>query len=189
MNTILEQSNQLGESVRTICSSVNIRKISAFLADEMIQIDIENFDATALGIESKSGLYYFHANFENSEYVSFESFGCSWGKSRGAHKGPKDCPRFYSARAKKHPEITDKKDIPFYLGKSEDLNVRLDLHVNDIITSTTYGLKLKARSELLKSVTLTLGVVYLDLAKDSLFMLEKFESLIRSNINPIIGKQ
>jgi len=157
--------------------------------DKMIQIDIENFDATALGIESKPGLYYFHANFEESNYTSFESFGCVWGKPQGVHKGPKDCPRFYSTRAKKHPEITDRANIPFYLGKGENLNKRVDGHVNDIISSTTYGLKLKARSELLKSVTLKLGVVYLNLEKDSLFMLEKFESLIRKNINPIIGKQ
>jgi hypothetical protein len=51
MENIVEQSNELGESIRAICSSVNIGKISSFLIDKTVQIDIENFNAAASGFQ------------------------------------------------------------------------------------------------------------------------------------------
>lgn len=140
-------------------------------------------------IPTGKGLYLFETKFPFSTMAELNAFGEAWGVAKGA-KIVNNCPRFYSRRAWNNlGKITVGEFLPLYLGKQEDINARVNLHLTDVLTSTTYGLKLKARASLFDGCKFRVGGVILDIPSNGYFCVELIEAAVREKLHPLLGKQ
>ena len=135
-----------------------------------------------------SGIYFFEIqnNGSYSDYGKWiKQFLKSW--NNGKYKGKK-IPLLYSGRCEKH-NGTLKPDewIPLYIGKSQKVTHRINQHLFLDIKSGTYAMKLKAHTELAQETfrvsTLEVNVTNYDT------IVPVVESVLRDQLNPIVGKQ
>lgn len=150
-----------------------------------------NFDSENLfsSVCKQAGIYFIEAKFPFSTERDLIDFGKIWGMAKGKEV-VSDCPRFYKGRVKPNlPLLKNSEYVPFYLGKQQDVQERLSLHLSDAIDSTTYGLKLKARREILKNIAFRFSWVTFNTTVSNYFCVELIEAAVREKLNPIIGKQ
>ena len=140
-------------------------------------------------LPQKPGIYYFEAKFKFYTAAELGEFGERWGKIRAkAHDGT--IPRYYPSRVKHHlAALAAGKPIPFYLGKRESIADRIKNHVESLLDSETYALKLRARPHLIRDVEITYSYQSFEAPPTSYFGVGLIESELRKILNPILGKQ
>jgi hypothetical protein len=140
-------------------------------------------------LSTKSGLYLFEIKFPFKTELEFSEFLMRWG-SKGDKGLQKATSRAHPSRAAKHIEkVKGGEFIPLYLGKNQNVQTRVQQHLDGKAESGTYGLKLLTRSELLAGCELQVSYVTFDIGSDAYFCVEFLESAVRKAIHPIIGKQ
>ena len=82
----------------------------------------------------------------------------------------------------------------FYLGKGENIRNRVNEHITHGATHATYGLKLKERKIFLDTNEIEVGYWHLPEMPDvpreiKQFIITNFESRLRDELKPWIGKQ
>ncbi|WP_158703140.1 hypothetical protein [Pseudomonas chlororaphis] len=135
------------------------------------------------------GVYYFEARFKFSTVTDLHEFGDRWGRIRAkTHDGT--TPRYYPSRANHHLKaLAAGEPIPLYLGKRESIADRITNHVESLLNSKTYALKLRARRQILNNVEVTYSYQIFDIPQMSYFGIGLIESELRKILNPILGKQ
>ena len=169
-------------NMKKVCSPVCISNIASELLDRTHIINLNN-NMPKFSITENCGLYYFEANFQNSIYGTLEEFGNAW---KGINT---KSPSFYVKQSKLHSNLFKTTNfIPFYIGKSENINTRINEHIF-LEGSDTYALRLMERLNILGGIDFKYSYLELKLDPKLYFLLAEFESLIRADIIPIIGKQ
>jgi hypothetical protein len=166
----------------------NIDEVLRKLRETKIDFCLEDGNPFATVCE-KPGIYFIEARFQFTTEEELKRFGEAWGYAKGISP-VSNCPRFYKGRVKPNlSALRNSEYVPFYLGKQQNVKARLNLHLNDSLESTTYGLKLRARREILKKCNLRASWVTFNSTASNYFCVELIESALREKLNPIIGKQ
>jgi hypothetical protein len=139
------------------------------------------------------GIYLFWADLLSSGYGSKGSreknlfdFLTRWDRPAASVQY---FPKANRSRAKRALQMYDSEEmIPFYLGKSERVAHRVRQHIEIDGSKSTYALKLRARSDLLRAVTMRVNCLPLPITKDSYYLMARVETLLREEFMPIIGK-
>jgi len=163
-----------------------------FNEDESLEVVGKKQSANAHGI------YMFWADFSSlkkdsakSSHDLFNEFSVDWDDWEQSKKYDK-FPKANKTRRGKlltNNAQVDITAIPFYLGRSEKLKERIEEHYNFSGSESTYALKLNHRYKLLKGIKFKVAWLPLNVDKDTYFIVDKIESLLRDKLNPIIGKQ
>lgn len=172
LNTSLEWENlDIEEILIVILDSINLSR-----SDLSNEIEINN----------KFGIYAFFIR-PNEVYKNCESVNKVWNI-----KPFKNFPKLI----KKRFEQCEAENgwFPFYIGKSEKLGSRIKEHLNHPSQHTTYGLKLKERTEFLKNNQIEVGYWTLPEMEGvpreiRQFIITNLESRLREKMKPWIGKQ
>lgn len=165
-----------------------ITALAQYLRETQKALDL-GADDELPALPQKPGIYYFEAKFKFSTAAELDEFGERWGKIRAeAHDG--NIPRYYPSRAEHHlAALAAGKPIPFYLGKRESIADRIKNHVESLLNSKTYALKLRARPDLIRDVKITYSYQSFEAPSTSYFGVGLIESELRKALNPILGKQ
>lgn len=148
------------------------------------KFELEKYHISLLKVPKKvKGVYFLEILNENrsldfKEWM--EDFRKKWDNA-----SIKNRPALVDKRIEKHSGIKDW--IPFYMGKAENIQFRVDQHITLRAESSTYALKLGAM-ENLKKETFRLSYVAIDTKHYDVIM-HKIEQLLRDKYHPIIGKQ
>jgi hypothetical protein len=165
-----------------------ITALSQYLRETQKTLDLGANDELPV-LPQKPGIYYFEAKFKFSTAAELGEFGERWGKIRAKVQDGK-IPRYYPSRVKHHlAALAAGKPIPFYLGKRESIADRIKNHVESLLDSGTYALKLRARPDLIRDVEITYSYQSFEASKTSYFGVGLIESELRKILNPILGKQ
>ncbi|WP_439821221.1 hypothetical protein ACSPX5_06545 [Pseudomonas sp. HLG18] len=165
-----------------------ITALAQHLRDTQKTLDLGEDDELPV-LPEKPGIYYFEAKFKFFTGAELGEFGERWGKIRAkAHDGK--IPRYYPSRMKHHlAALAAGQPIPFYLGKRESIADRIKNHVESLLESETYALKLRARPHLIRDVEITYSYQSFEAPLTSYFGVGLIESELRKILNPILGKQ
>lgn len=198
MRTHFEFNNLIKKIEEIINNAVDFRNklISPENIDSIIQQMKKSTQLFSLSdvypftvVDSKPGIYFFEVKFPFTDENELEKFGISWGLAK-AKDAPPDCPRYYKRRVQPNLDALGNGDfVSFYLGKRINIQERLNIHLNDTLLSKTYGLKLKARSNLLNGCEFRVSWVKFDINLDAYFCIELLETEIRAKVNPLLGRQ
>jgi len=140
-------------------------------------------------ISSGPGIYYIEAQFPFKTEAELEMFGKSWGMVR-AKDLAKSVPRYHPNRAKHHvASVAAGSFIPLYLGKEWNIQSRLRGHLDGQKESSTYSMKLRDRSYLLRDVNLRVGTFPMPATKEAYFCVALVEAALRKRLHPILGRQ
>jgi hypothetical protein len=171
------------------CLTKSWKKISSDLVTEAIEsfenkIPILDFNNTKIdGIPANYGVYCFYINSQKKN-IPTKNFIDFWDNIK------------YSPNLNKTRfSLAEELDFqPIYIGKSENLKSRIHEHCFQIITSSTYGMKLSHRKNILTNYDIYVG--YFDIKKEEnfskaamQFIITNLESELRKTLNPWIGKQ
>lgn len=184
------------EEIINKAAELRSKLIAANIIDIIFQKMVESRHIFSLmdespfeGVDSKPGIYFFEVKFPFIEKEKLGEFGTSWGlaKAKGLIH---DCPRYYKGRVKPNLDALRRGDfVSLYIGKQENIQKRLNSHLNDELSSTTYGLKLKARWKILQGCEFRASWVAFDIPPEAYFCIELLENAIRAKVNPLLGKQ
>lgn len=158
------------------------------LLDSSIEVNF-NKEKIELNTNSKSiGLYLIQIKPIDNEY--FKNFKTNWLNE----KKSKFSPNLIQSRFENDKPITLNNLYPFYLGKAENIQKRINEHFFHNIDNPTYSLKLKHKTDLLKSALFYYSYFEINMTdvqiKPSIqFIITNLESELRKEINPWIGKQ
>lgn len=140
-------------------------------------------------IPAGNGLYLFEVKFPFSTMAELEAFGQAWGAARGI-KTVENAPLSYVKRIRNNrTRILAGEFLPLYLGKQENINARAYLHLDDALSSSTYGLKLRARANHFDGCRLRASGVTFEIPPSGYFCVELIEAAVRERLHPILGKQ
>jgi len=183
-----EALKQLVSAHSKLTEHAPIAALAQRLRETQIALDLGEDDELP-ALPQKPGIYYFEAKFKFFTAAELGEFGERWGKIRAeAHDG--NIPRYYPSRMKHHlAALAAGKPIPFYLGKRESIADRIKNHVESLLGSGTYALKLRARPDLIRNVEITYSYQSFDAPPTSYFGVGLIESELRKVLNPILGKQ
>jgi hypothetical protein len=131
----------------------------------------------------RPGIYLIEIHF-SSGVKAADSFAEQWNANQ-----PKCNSRAYIKRALRHFPESSCGYLPLYLGKAMNVPKRLTEHLKGKADSSTYGLKLLARADVLKGCTLKANWVNFGIGKEGYFCIELLEAKIRGELHPIVGKQ
>lgn len=188
MQDIEKIFEEAGELRARLIETKNIDNILKKLLESRTELKFDS-ETPFSSVCKQAGIYFIEAKFPFSTERELTEFGEAWGMAKGK-KVVSECPRFYKGRVKPHLPLLNKSEyVPFYLGKQQDVQMRLSLHLNDAINSTTYGLKLKARHEILKNIAFRFSWITFNTTTSNYFCVELIEAAIREKLSPIIGKQ
>lgn len=187
--TSLEALLNEGENfVRRLTAKDQLDAIEEQLRASMVPIDITDPKAFAKACTGP-GIYYIDAKFPFYNFARLEEFGDRWGRPRQANV-PANTSRYYTARAKKHQlKIANGDFIPFYLGKEQNVQKRLNCHTNGLADSTTFSLKLNTRPEVVRGIEFRFGCAAIPVSDDAYFCVALLEKALRERMHPIVGRQ
>lgn len=188
MHDIEKLIKEAGDIRFRLTQDTNIEKILNKLNESRINFSLDDEDPFSR-VNDGSGVYFIEAKFKFNTKERLEKFGALWGLAKGKDL-ISNCPRFYKGRMRPNMhKLKTCEFVPFYLGKQQNVRQRLDLHLNDSIESTTYGLKLKARREILDACDFRVSWVTFSSTSNDYFCIELIEEALREVLNPLIGKQ
>lgn len=179
---------KLADAHSTLTEPAEITELARYLREGQKTLNLdENCELPVL--PKMPGIYYFEARFKFGTATELDEFGDRWGRIRAEiHDG--SIPRYYPKRAKHHLKaLAAGEPIPLYLGKRESIADRITNHVESLLDSGTYALKLRARPQLLIDVEVTYSYQTFDVPRTSYFGVGLIESELRKILNPILGKQ
>lgn len=141
--------------------------------------------------KKKRGIYFFEIKFNSIDTnISKEEMALylknEWNLSERGSK-----PSIIKGKVEKY-NIKNGDWIPFYIGKSRDLNDRVGQHIKFVReTKKTYALRLnELTSGIFKDADYRVRIIELDeYSGDKYWIVEIIESIIRNQINPICGRQ
>ncbi|MCR5886108.1 hypothetical protein LRS03_25945 [Rhizobacter sp. J219] len=172
----------------TLSTPESIRLVCQALRDSLTPFEVAK-EAAFEHIKNGPGLYYIEVKFPFRTEVELTKFIQQWGAVR-APNNPGATARAYPSRAKKHLiKVKNGEFVPFYLGKHMQVRGRVGQHLSGLATSTTYGLKLLARSHLLDGCSFQVGAATFEIPRQAYFCVAFLEEGARKNLQPIIGKQ
>ena len=180
--------HRLADAHSALTAHDEITELARYLREGQKTLNLdENYERPVL--PKMPGIYYFEAKFKFSTAMELEEFGDRWGRIRAeTHDG--SIPRYYPNRAVHHLKaLAAGEPIPLYLGKRESIADRITNHVESLLDSRTYALKLRARPQLLSDVEVTYSYQAFDVPLTSYFGVGLIESELRKMLNPILGKQ
>lgn len=179
---------EAGDLKSRLVEQENIDAVLSKLKESRIELCLNDNDPLSTVCE-KAGIYFIEAKFPFTTEEELNKFGEAWGNAKGKEV-VSNCPRFYKGRVKQNLNaLRSSEYVPFYLGKQQNVKARLNLHFNGTIESTTYGLKLKARREIIEKCTFSVSWVTFNSNTSNYFCVDLIESALRGKLNPIIGKQ
>jgi hypothetical protein len=187
MNKLVTKIINIQEDLNSICNEY-IKPVKKHLLESSIEVNI-NEEKIEINTNSKSiGLYLIQIKPIDNEY--FKHFETNWLNE----KKSKFSPNLIQSRFENNKPITLNNLYPFYLGKAEDIQKRINEHFFHNIENPTYSLKLKHKTDLIKSALFYYSFFEINMTvgqnKPSIqFILTNLESELRKEINPWIGKQ
>lgn len=145
-------------------------------------------------IPKEHGLYFIDVRFPFEDEECLEDFGTQWGLAKSKNEDFPDSPRFYKGKVKSNlSNLNSREFVPFYLGKSKNVQKRLTEHLNDEAKTGTYSLKLKDRNTktptFFNDFQFRASWMTFNIDDAAYFCIELLESAIRKKLNPLIGKQ
>jgi len=143
---------------------------------------------------NKSSVYMFWADLSSFKENNTESIKVLCSQFLDSWDEPTEnisyFPKSNQERTEKTLTNIEEGDMfPFYLGKSQNIEKRVNQHLYLKAESSTYALKLKSRPELLKNIVFEITWLPLETTSETYFLVSRVESLLRDLINPIVGKQ
>jgi len=143
---------------------------------------------------NSSGIYMFWADLSSFKENNTESLNALCSQFLDNWDKPTEnisyFPKSNQGRTEKTLINIEKGDMfPFYLGKSQNIEKRVDQHLYLKAESSTYALKLSNRPKLLKNIVFEITWLPLETTSETYFLVSRVESLLRDLINPIVGKQ
>jgi len=145
----------------------------------------EDFDLDL--VPRNPGIYYFEANFRPFNYGDnfYDAFSLLWDEtSVGINVSAinKKRVRDYICR------IESDEWIPLYLGKRQDLRLRLEQHIFSPTNNSTYALRLVNR-KLIDHIDFRVNFIPINLPDKHYFCMDRIETKLRKSMLPIVGKQ
>jgi hypothetical protein len=135
--------------------------------------------------DDRPGIYLIEIKLASNTELALGAFVDNWNLDQ-----PKCNSLAYRKRAQKHlPEKGPCDFLPLYLGKGMNVRKRLTEHLTGKADSSTYGLKLLARADVLNGCTLKANWVTFEVDKKGYFCIELLEAALRRKLHPIVGKQ
>lgn len=138
-------------------------------------------------IENTYGLYLF--TIDTSLFSNLNELEELW---LGGENPPLYTPKVIKKNFNKCNALQPSQ-LPLYLGKTEKLQTRLDIHINGKRDSKTYSLKLKQRINIdLKHIQLAYYEVGFDneiCPEIKQLYLTTLEQKLREQLNPLVGKK
>jgi hypothetical protein len=177
LEVVLEKLNTKIEKYAKAIDFEKYKEIVNFKLSELNDDIIANLDC------NEKGIYFFEIKKSDSIKTIEEwkkNFAEKW-EEESTCKSPK----IISKRVRKIKELEEW--IPFYLGKSENIQKRIKEHLSLRADSTTYALKLSSRNNL-SNETFRIKIFKIDTKYYDLVM-GKIEYILREKLNPIVGKQ
>jgi hypothetical protein len=188
MHTIEEIISAIAIQADMLTEVQILQQIEDRLRLSLVPFSLSN-DCSFAHVSNNPGLYLIDIKFPFSDNEKLEAFITGWGKAKGKVNPPFTA-RASTSNAQSHAtRVSEGEFVPFYLGKSLKVRDRLHQHVLDDATSTTFGLKLMSRPQLLEGCTLRASVVTFNIAPDAYFCVGLLEAALRKKIQPIVGKQ
>ncbi|MGL5715671.1 MAG: hypothetical protein ACRCX2_21800 [Paraclostridium sp.] len=191
-----ELIDQLGKVNKMI--EEQVKRCKTFLEDKStnwIEFKIDDIDIDKFtDYKNKGGIYYlqirFNNNFETinkkSEIFKFLAYEWKWDDREYT-------PNIIQRRQEKYKieQLKSNDWIPFYIGKSEKFENRMEEHFNKESKCKTYGLKLNCvENNFFKGCSYR--IKFMDLPhltnKQYYWIVENIESKLRQEIHPICGK-
>lgn len=145
----------------------------------------------ALSFHSNNGIYVFWANFKDSDIEwsrALEVFSEIWNEQR-KQNGITHYPKVIKNRAIHSFQKNKNNWIPIYLGKAKKVKTRVIEHIKNGAESTTFALKLEESKDLFSTIKFSVSTLDFGLLDDSYYLCEIVESVLRNELNPIIGRQ
>ncbi|MGL5717707.1 MAG: hypothetical protein ACRCX2_32145 [Paraclostridium sp.] len=189
-NKMLEILDGLGPILKTVAikyaGEIIKSEIKAqFKAGEDIDMEWCN------NYKKNAGIYLFEIKFNTIDLnVSKEEMNVylkqQWNLSKRG-----STPNIIEGKVKHH-NIKNDTWIPFYIGKSKDINDRVVQHIRfSRKTKDTYALRLNELVEgIFKEADYRVRIADLNsYSGDRYWIVERIESIMRNEINPICGKQ
>lgn len=165
--------------------------------NDWIEFSIADIKSINLNKYNKiSGIYYFQVKFEddfekyNNKKSLIDKVATEWeyGNSGNYPKINKERMSTRDINSYKN-----RKWIPFYLGKSKELDKRLEEHLTGAEKGeSTYKLNLQNNTnELFKNAKYRVKIIEIEELKEDKYywVLTRIESELREKLNPICGKQ
>ncbi len=175
---INKKLEELNHGIITFSENLKFKNQQEFDLSE--ELDLEK----VFQIPHSKGIYLFEIKKEPST-LSFDKW-MSEIQKKWETEPIRNSPKVTQKYKEKHTNSLDGW-IPFYLGKSEKIMKRIKEHLSLDSDSSTYALKLKARSKFHKE-TFRLSFIEIETEYYDLVM-HKIEYELRKQYNPIIGKQ
>ncbi|MDZ4992316.1 hypothetical protein GNF80_04925 [Clostridium perfringens] len=146
-------------------------------------------------ISKAPGIYFFEINFKEtlSDFTNKEKL-VNFINDEFSENSEGCCPKINKERAKKHniKEFTSNNWISFYIGKSGNLEERLEQHLLGYGHEKTYKLNLKNnKSSIFKKCKFRFKFIEETELKEKEYywVIVKIEEHLRESLNPICGKQ
>lgn len=143
-------------------------------------------------VKNKWGIYLFQIKSECS--YNFESLKKEW-EEKAKNLGYRKFPKIYKGRFNELAIESTKvnEEYAFYLGKGEDLGGRIEQHICHELDNSTYGLKIKGRTQFENCLTYSFWELPIECTKENKainqFIMTQLESSIRNRLHPLVGKQ
>jgi hypothetical protein len=188
MESLLQAIAKTATAAKNIATPEHVAEVENLLQSSLREFPlVANHDFLNIGMGP--GVYFFDIKFPFRTECAFLDFVKTWG-SKGTANPQKSTSRTYLMRARTHVEkVKAGEFVPFYLGKNKNVRSRVTQHLTGAAQSSTYGLKLLSRAELLKGCKLRASAAILKIAPDAYFSVELLEAALRERLHPMVGKQ
>lgn len=188
MHTIDDLISAIAKQATELTEAQTLKKVEDRLRSSPVPFPLSK-DCSFIHFSNSPGLYLIDIKFPFLDKAKLDAFVSSWGKAKGKNNPPATA-RASAKRARAHAsKVAAGEFVPFYLGKNLQVRDRLHQHVCDDASSTTFGLKLLSRPQLLEGCTLRATAVTFNIATDAYFCVGLLEAALRKSIQPIVGKQ
>ena len=140
-------------------------------------------------VPKNPGIYYFEASFRNFLYDEDMKFVDAFSNLWDETSENINVSALNKKRIKNYDSrIQSNEWVPFYLGKEQNLNSRLEQHIFSPTNNSTYALRLVDRG-LIDTIDFRVTFVPINLYGPQYRNMQDLESGLRKLILPIVGKQ
>ena len=191
---LIEQLDKVNKTINEqvkICKTFLEDKANNWIEFKIDDIDINKF----IDYKNKGGIYYLQIKFNNNfETRTKKSDIFKFLVSEWKQDDRKNTPNIIQKRQVKYKieQLKSNDWIPFYIGKSEKFENRMEEHFNKASKCKTYGLKLNCvKNDFFKGCSYRIKFMDMPHLTNHKYywVVENIESKLRNEIYPICGKQ